>query len=199
MSIAAFLLSKSTSILYSSLYRTLPGERIVHQASQMGIPSLLKVKFETPQSCCPMKFTSQYRHETKLETCYRNTVIVIIKTAAPLVLNKIFPPYGTVFSQYLLHQSSIRWLESDFLKMKLSSPAQSSSPSRLINLTYPFLVPQSALITLAVPPSCWTRLKKYLEITVGSLSVYPTSSHKIRLLHPSMASWIRKPTSFNLP
>ena len=197
MSIAAFLLSKSTSILCSSLYRTLPGERIVHQASQMGIPSLLKVKFETPQSCCPMKFISQYRHETKLETCYRNTVIVMIKTAA--LLNKIYPPSGTVFSQYWLHQSSIRWLETDFPKMKLSSPAQSSSPSRLINLTYPFSVPQSALITLAVPPSCWTQLTKYLEITVGSLSVYPTSSHKIRLLHPSMAPWIRKPNSFNLP
>ena len=153
---------------------------------------------EIPQSCCPMKFISQYRHETKLEACYRNTVTVMIKIAAPLVLNKIYPPSGTIFSQYW-HQSSIRWLETDFPKMKLSSPAQSSSPSRLINLTYPFSVPQSALITLAVPPSCWTRLTKYLEITVGSLSVYPTSSHKIRLLHPSMAPWIRKPNSFNLP
>ena len=153
---------------------------------------------EIPQSCCPMKFISQYRHETKLEACYRNIVIVMIKIAAPLVLNKIYPPYGTIFSQYW-HQSSIRWLETDFPKMKLSSPAQSSSPSRLINLTYPFSVPQSALITLAVPPSCWTQSTKYLEIMVGSLSVYPTSSHKIRLLHPSMAPWIRKPNSFNLP
>ena len=55
---------------------------------------------EIPQSCCPMKFISQYRHEIKLEACYRNTVIVMIKIAAPLVLNKIYPPSGTVFSQY---------------------------------------------------------------------------------------------------
>ena len=32
--------------LYSSLYQTLPGKRIVHQASQMGISSLLKIEFD---------------------------------------------------------------------------------------------------------------------------------------------------------
>ena len=60
---------------------------------------------EIPQSCCPMKFISQYRHETKLEACYRNTVIVMIKIAAPLVLNKnlstiwysLFPVLTPVF------------------------------------------------------------------------------------------------------
>lgn len=31
---------------YSSLYRTLPGKRMVHEASQMGVLSLLKVEFD---------------------------------------------------------------------------------------------------------------------------------------------------------
>ena len=93
----------------------------------------------------------------------------------------------------ILHHASIRWLETDFPYMKLSSPAQSSSPSRLMNLctaaTQPFSVPQSALITLAVPPSCRTQSTKYWEITVGSLLVYPTSSHRMRLLPLPLSSY----------
>ena len=63
---------------------------------------------EIPQSCCPMKFISQYRHETKLETLF-NTVIVMIKAAAPHVFHHLVQSFPSI-----LHQASIRWLKTDF-------------------------------------------------------------------------------------
>ena len=51
---------------------------------------------EIPQFCCPMKFLSQYKHETKLKTFYLNAVIVVIKTAS----SHVYPLLGLVFSQH---------------------------------------------------------------------------------------------------
>ena len=100
------------------------------------------------------------------------------------------------------HQASIRWFDTDFPYMKLLFPAQSSLASRLKNLcaaaTQPFSVPQSAHITLALPPSCRIQSIKYWQTTDGSLLVGPTSSHKILLRKPSIAPWIQKPKGFNL-
>ena len=136
---------------------------------------------------------SQYRHGTKLETLF-NTVIVMIKATAPVVFHHLVQSFPSI-----LHQASIRWLKTDSQQMELSSPAQSSSPPRLCSAAiYPFSVPQSALLTLGVPPSCWTQSTTYLEVTVGSLLVYPTSGHKIHQLNLLMVPWKQKPNGFNL-